>query len=167
MNVAFPARNNYRRRQNGRLSLSDEPTFTIVDSSGNTLHFDRFAYERSVEAARGDYHDANWLRCRITLRTPTLKQSVDAELLTAEINELSDVLRAALSGSDAAKTFKPLEPYIELRVTRRDNCVDVMARLDLAPALGPVIEFRFECRPAEIEATPGAIARVQEAFPVR
>jgi hypothetical protein len=153
--------------QTAPIIVSNEPAFAIVDTSGNTLDFDRFAYERSVDAAHGDYHDANWLRCRITLRTPTSKQSVDAALLTDEINELSDVLRAALSGSHAEKTFEPMEPYIKLRVSRRDNYVDITARLDLAPALGPVVEFRFECRPAEIEATLGAIARVQEAFPVR
>lgn len=147
--------------------MSHDLAFTLVDTGGNTLHFDRFAYERSFEAARGDHHDANWLRCRITVRTQTLNQSVDAALLTTEVNELADLLRTALSGPDAEKIFEPMEPYITLRAIRRDPYVDVTARLDLAPALGPVVEFRFECRPAEIEATLGAMARVQGAFPAR
>jgi len=148
-------------------NVSNEPAFTIVDVSGNTLHFDQFAYERSIEKARGDYHDANWIRCRITLQASTLKQSVHAALLTTEIKELAETLRVALLVPGTETTFTSMEPYIDLNVIRRDRYVDVTARLDLAPALGPVVEFRFECRPEDIEATLGTIGHVQELFPER
>jgi len=154
--------------QTAPIIMSDEPMFAIVDTTGNALRFDRFAYERSLESARGDWHDANWVRCRITLNVSrATKQSVDAELLTTEIVELSNILRATLSSFGAEQTFEPTEPYIKLRIARRDTHVNIGARLDLAPAVGPVIEFVFECRPEEIGATLDAIGRVHEAFPER
>lgn len=156
--------------------MSDEPTFTIVDTGGNTLHFDRFAYEWSVEAARGDYFDANWVHCRITLQArveprntnASFRQSVNAQLLTREIAELSDSLKAVLSGPPGMEmTFAPMEPYIALQIARDEKSVDITARMDLAPAIGPVIAFFYTCRPKEIEATIEAIERVREAFPER
>jgi hypothetical protein len=162
--------------QTAPIIVSNEPAFTIVDTSGNTLHFDRFAYERSVEAARGEYFNANWVRCRITLQArvepfngnASFKQSVNAQLLTTEIKELLGSLNAVLSSAPGTeRTFEPMEPYIELKIERSEKSVDITARLDLAPAIGPVIEFFYVCRPEEIEATIAAIAHVQEAFPER
>jgi hypothetical protein len=147
--------------------MSADLAFAIVDKSGNALRFDRFAYERSAEAARGDYHDANWLRCRITLHA-TIQHSVAASLLTTELNELSRLLKSALaSPSEPERTFEPMEPYIELRVSRIERIVNVTARLDLNPAVGPVIEFDYECRPEEIALTIDDLERVQLAFPER
>ena len=60
-----------------------------------------------------------------------------------------------------------MEPYIELRIARLDKSLLITARLDLAPALGPVIESNYECRPEEIEATINGIKLVEEAFPER
>jgi hypothetical protein len=146
----------------------NELAFTIVDTSGNTLHFDGFSYERSAEAAGSEYFDANWVRCRITINVNAiLKQSVGAALLTGEIKDLSNALRAALSAPGAQTTFEPTEPYIRLQIARSDRSINITARLDLAPAIGPVIEFTFECRPQEIEVVLAAIDRVHEAFPER
>jgi hypothetical protein len=64
-------------------------------------------------------------------------------------------------------TLESLEPYLDVHVIRRERTVDLTARLDLAPALGPVVEFRFECRPEDIEATLVDMHNVQEAFPER
>lgn len=156
--------------------MSDEPAFTIVDTSGNTLHFDQFAYEASVEAARGEYFDANWVRCRVILQAQieprntnaTFRQSVNAQLLTNEIVELSNTLKEVLSSpTGTEKTFEPMEPYIELQISRDEKSVDITARVDLAPAVGPVIEFLYVCRPEEIEAAIAAIDRVSEGFPER
>jgi hypothetical protein len=156
--------------------VSDEPSFTVVDTIGNTLHFDRFAYERSVEAAPIEYFDANWVHCRITLQAriepfntnATFRQSVNAQLLTKEIAELSDTLKDVLSSpTGTEKTFEPMEPYIELQISRDQKSLGITARLDLAPAVGPVIEFFYMCRSEEIEATIAAIDRVKEAFPER
>lgn len=161
--------------QTAPIIMSDEATFTIADIYGNTLRFDRFAYEWSLFAARGSYHDANWVCCRITLKAKveevegyaTIKQSVDAQLLTTEIKELSDTLAEILSTPGTEKTFQPMEPYIVLRIARSDEYVNVGARLDLAPAVGPVIDFTFTCRPDQIEAAREAVVRVQDAFPER
>lgn len=156
--------------------MSNDLSFTIVDTSGNTLHFDRFAYECSDEAARGEYFDANWIRCRITLQAhieprnanASFKQSVNAQLLTTEIHELCDSLKAILaSPSGTEKTFEPMEPYIELKIARGQKSVDITARLDLAPAVGPVIEFYYVCRPDEIVTTINALEVIQRAFPER
>ena len=153
--------------QTAPIAMTDDLAFTIVDTSGNTLRFDQFAYMRSVEAARGDYHDAQWLRCRITLHA-TIKHSVRASMLTTELRDLAEALRTGLTRPPENEAlFEPMEPYLELRVSRSGRTVNATARLDLAPATGPVIEFNYECRPEEIEATIGAVDRVQEAFPER
>jgi hypothetical protein len=60
-----------------------------------------------------------------------------------------------------------MEPYIELRIARLEKSLLITARLDLAPAVGPVIEFDYECRPEEIEATINGIKLVEAAFPER
>jgi len=155
--------------------MPNDLAFTLVDIAGNTLHFDSFAYERSIEAARGDWHDANWIRCRITLQTTikavhrntVFRQSVNAELLTTELTELSNALRAVVSAPGAEKAFRPIEPYIRLQLVKLDKLVRITARLDLAPAIGPVVEFTYECRPEEIEATIAGIERVTARFPER
>lgn len=147
--------------------MSSDLAFTILDKSGNTLRFDRFAYERSAEAAHGDYHDANWLRCRITLHA-TIEHSVGASLLTTELDELSRLLKSVLSSPpQPEQTFEPMEPFIELRVSRVERIVNVTARLDLNPAVGPIIEFDYECRPEEIALTIDDVERVKLAFPER
>jgi hypothetical protein len=147
--------------------MSGDFAFTIVDTSGNTLRFDGFACERSVEAARGDWHDANWLRCNITLHAG-IEHSVAASLLTTELRELSEILQPVYaSEAETKRTFEPLEPYIELLISRSERRIDVLARLDLHPALGPVIEFNYECRPAEITLTVEDIERVRSAYPER
>ena len=153
--------------QTAPIAMSTELAFTIVDTGGNTLHFDQFAYERSVEAAHGDYHDANWLRFRITLHA-IIKHSVHASMLTTELRDFAETLRAGLARThETEAVFEPMEPYLKLRVSRTGRTVNARARLDLAPATGPVIEFNYECRPEEIEATIGAVSRVLEAFPER
>ncbi len=154
--------------------MPDDPTFTIVDTSGNTLHFDSFSYESPVEK-RGEYYD-NWLLCRITLQARIepfnaeniFTRSVNAQFLTTELTALSEALGAGLSSPPGAESmFEPMEPYIELRIERLEKNVLVTARLDLAPANGPVIEFSYVCRPEEIQATLDGIERVKEAFPER
>jgi hypothetical protein len=147
--------------------MSYDLAFTILDKSGNTLRFDRFAYESSIEAACGDYYDANWLCCRITLHA-TIKHSVNASVLTTELDDLYGVLTSVLSSSvPVEQTFEPMEPYIELQVSRTKDVVNVTARLDLSPAVGPTIEFDYECRPEEIAITIDDIERVRRAFPER
>ena len=142
-------------------------SFAILDKSGNTLRFDEFAYERSLAAAHGSYDDANWLRCRITLHA-TIKHSVHASLLTTELRELAETLETgATRPFDNEAIFEPMEPYIELRISRIDRSVNVTARLDLVPATGPVIEFDYECRPEEVSVTITDIERVIVAFPER
>jgi len=83
----------------------------------------------------------------------TFRQSVNAQLLTTELTTLSAALKAILSSqAEAERTFEPMEPYIELRI---------------APAVGPVIEFDYLCRPEEIQATINEIGLVEKAFPER
>ena len=156
--------------------MSESVAFTIVDTSGNTLHFDQFEYERSLDAARGEYFDANWLRCRITLQAriepgnveTIFRQSVNATILTMELARLTDDLKMVLSAPvGAERTFEPMEPYIELQMERLEKVLLVTARLDLAPAVGPVIEFSYRCRLEEIEATLDGIETVRKAFPER
>lgn len=147
--------------------MSGDLAFTIIDRSGNTLRFDSFAYERPEEAARGDWHDANWLRCNITLHAG-IKHSVEASLLTREVRELSEILQLVYaSETETERTFELLEPYIELLISRSESWVDVLARLDLHPALGPVIEFEYRCRPEEIARTVEDIERLRSAYPER
>jgi hypothetical protein len=120
-----------------------------------------------VEAALGDWHDANWLRCNITFHAG-IKHSIEASLLTTELGDLSNVLSVASTpGADAELTFEPLEPYVELRVKQWERQLNVLARLDLHPALGPVIEFNFECRPEELVLTVSDIEELRRAFPER
>jgi len=60
-----------------------------------------------------------------------------------------------------------MEPYIELRFARLEKSLLIAARLDLAPAVDPVFEFGYECRPEAIEATINGIKLVEAAFPER
>lgn len=149
--------------------------FSFVDVDGNSLTFDRFHYQFSKA---DNYHDANWLCCNISLKISTLGErnskirvdhSVDGFLLTDELQELTRVLRSVLAGEagDRELTFSPLEPYIDLALSRQPQNVNVLARLDLRPAIGPVIEYCLSCRYAEIEITLADVERVSLRFPNR
>ncbi|HET7814960.1 MAG TPA: hypothetical protein VFL13_11355 [Candidatus Baltobacteraceae bacterium] len=142
-----------------------QTAFTFVDVDGNTLKVDNFRYE-FPGAADGD--DANWLCCRITLHA-TIKHSVEGFFLTREVSDLAERLRCVLESpaSDQEVEFETLEPYLNLAISKNQLKILVVARVDLQPALGPVVEFCFACRPADVALTLDEIKRVAATFPVR
>jgi hypothetical protein len=152
----------------------DDLFFEFVDDQGNSLRFDRFHYEFALKPGI-NVDDANWLACRIALEVRVdrsrgsrpFRQAVDAFLQVHELGALSKSLAALLTGSTAEDSFSPLEPYIDLQFTKEAERVDVIARLDLSPALGPVIEFCYWCPLNTIAALISQIESVREALPER
>ncbi|GAC1355351.1 MAG: hypothetical protein NVSMB31_15790 [Vulcanimicrobiaceae bacterium] len=143
--------------------------FTFVDTDGNTLEFGSFHHE---SPAANEYYDANWLHCRITLTarvesgTP-LKVSVNGFFLCKELQTLAGIIRATLDSpiSDSEIEFETLEPYINLTFSRDERWTLIVSRLDLRPAIGPVIELAMTCRDAEVRQTLEDLERMVEAFP--
>jgi hypothetical protein len=136
--------------------------FTFLDTSGNTLTFDKFQYERAYLV--GDEYDDNWLSCRITLHA-TIRHSVMASLLTSELKALAVAVRSALEAKEAE--FEPVEPWISLKLSRSPGIVLVDATLTITLGDGPDISFGYECREAEVRVTLEDIERVIAAIPPR
>ena|SRR5450755_1868189 len=140
----------------------------FVDKAGNTLRFENFRYEYPIGAH--DYHDANWLHCTIT-STSGITHSVKGFLLTFELQYLAETLRRVLAApsTTAELRFEPMEPYIALRISRNEsrNVIDILSRLDLHPALGPVVEFNFECLPSALHNTLADLDLLIADFPIR
>lgn len=145
--------------------INDAPSFTFVDIEGNSLHFDGFRHQFPTAA---DYHDANWLHCKITMNA-RITVSVNGFLLTEELVTLAKTMTDIIAAAPSENTveFEPLEPYVNLVFSRDEQHLNVLARLDLCPALGPIVEFLFVCRSAEFENTLRSVEQAARAFPVR
>jgi hypothetical protein len=63
--------------------------------------------------------------------------------------------------------WEPLEPWINLTLSRESSLIFVKARMALRLGLGPFIEYTFECREEEVRLTLSDIEAVIAAFPER
>lgn len=145
--------------------LGGDLNFSFVDIDGNSLRFDGFRHEFP---AATDHHDADWLHCKIAMNA-RISVSVNGFLLTEELIGLAKTMKAALSEppSENSIEFESLEPYVNLAFSRDSQHLNVLTRLDLCPALGPVVEFCFVCRSSEIKNTLRSLEKVAAAFPIR
>lgn len=160
------------------LDERSEGAFAIV-AGDDYLRFDSFAYEfdRSVESLH-----RNFLRCRLTLRVTTkfheirtIEYSVNAAFLVEELRRLSEGLKTHLtrpfeSLAEASRTACTLvftEPYLELELANYGELFSVQARVDLDPAIGPVIEYTFECTFDSVRRTIADLEEVLSKFSER
>lgn len=143
--------------------VSDAPAFTFIDVAGGVLRFDGFRYEYRAPT---DPDDANWLNCRITFDS-ALRRTVDVSLITSELRPLAESVRLVLGNTGSESQWEPLEPWIDLRLSRESSYILVKARLAVRLGIGPFIEYTFECREDEIRLTLSDIEAVIAAFPER
>jgi len=139
------------------------PAFTFVDVAGDILRFDRFRYEYP---ASKDRDDANWLDCRITFHS-MMSQKVDASIVTSELPPLAESVRLVLDKVQHETEWEPLEPWINLKLSRESSVISINARIALRLGSGPFIEYTFECREDEVRLTLSDIEAVIGAFPER
>ena len=147
--------------------MSTDPAFAIIDRRGCILRFDCFNYSGPYRSDEAEHYSGEWLRCRVTLKTRTIHESIPTSLLTTELAGLSGTLRrATFQGPGDEARFAPMEHHVTLKVARMGHFVSVTARLRLSP-WGPVIEYDYECRPEAIAAAARALDTVIETFPER
>jgi hypothetical protein len=144
---------------------------SLVDASGNALRIHDFYYE-FPQTNSGD--DADWICCKMTIETTVLKKTVNGFLRAEEVTELITKMTTALDSLlPEDLTFEPMEPYLELSITRKDDGIFqpdeivVTSRLDLHPCLGPVIEYSLECSLESVRNFVSELNSVAEAFPPR
>lgn len=137
------------------------PAFTFVDVAGDLLRFDRFRYEYP---ASKDQDDADWLDCRITFHS-IMRQKIDASIITSELPPLAESVRLVLDKVQNEAEWEPLEPWINLNLSRESSLISINARIAMRLGSGPFIEYTFECREDEVRLTLSDIEAVIGAFP--
>src|SRR5262249_16252489 len=105
------------------------------EGAGRSMRFERdqFYFELLIvgyqfpELADAAY-DSNWLNVNIGVKHPEGEWSaVDPALLTYEVNELADWLRAVGAGRREIREMSFLEPCLSFRVRSGDNGTDELA----------------------------------------